>query len=401
LLTSHERLNQAEHQLNAVRAEAPFNDDIQSAWAGLQVARDHPRAAFEEYSLISIDRPTSVDANVGRGRTLLSLNEFAQSKPILPPLLATYPDNKSVQNYAEDLENYGRPFYKIETIFGRGGAVNNGADSLVDAVIYSAPLTNLLNDHFRLLSHLVYASGDTSDGVTASRSRLGIGMDYRARDLNAQVEIDHTLNDPNTNGIALTLGWNISDAWNLQAAVDTNTINLPAAALLEDITAKEAKLNLTWIKNESRKVGGELSSMRFSDSNVRNMANIWWTERWISTPVFKFDTKLYLSTSTNSEPNRDYFNPLRDENLDLELKAEYLTWHRYRRSFKQRAIVDVGHYWQQGFGSGEAAGLRYEHEWKLENETEITYGVGRNFQPYDGVREYRKYIYLNLSGRIK
>lgn len=404
LETSHERLDRAEDHLKIVRAQAPFNNDIRSAWGALEVARDHPRAALDEFSLMSIDHPNSVDATVGRGETLLSLNEFAQAKPLLPPLLEANPENKAIHNYAEKLENYGRPFYKIETTFGQG-AVVNGADSLVDVIIYSAPLANLLSDHsadhFRLLSHLAYARGETPDNVTASRSRLGVGLDYRARDINVEAEVNHTLNHPNSNGMVVQLGWNLSDAWLMQAAVDTNSINLPAVALAEDITAKEARLNVTWSKNESRKAGAGLSSMRFSDNNVRNLADIWWMERWISSPVFKFDTRLSLATSTNSEPDRRYFNPLRDEGVNLELKAEWLTWRNYRRSFIQRGIVDAGQYWQSGFGSGETAGLRYEHQWNFENEMEITYGVGRNFQPYDGVREYRKYVYLNLSGRIK
>lgn len=400
LETSHDRLDRAEDHLKTVRAQAPFNNDIRSAWGYLQLMRDHPRASLEEYSVMSIDHPTSVEAIVGRGEALLSLNEFAQAKPLLPPLLFPNVDNKAVHNYAERLENYGKPFYRISSTFGRG-AVNNGADSYVDAAIYSAPLTNVLNDRFRLLSHLVYATGETADNVTASRSRLGIGLDYRSRDITAEAEVNHTLNRANSNGMALALGWNISDAWTTRLALDTNTINLPAAALLEDVTAKELKMNLTWSLNESRSIGGEISTMRFSDNNVRDIASLSWTERWVSTPVFKFGTLLYLGTSRNSEVDRDYFNPESDVDLDLELKAEWLNWRNYRRSFKQRAAVSVGQYWQSGFGSGAAGGLRYEHEWKFENEMEVTYGIGRNFQPYDGVREYRKYVYLNLSGRIK
>jgi|GEM_PF-5698758 len=401
--TYHDRLDKAEDQLKIVRAQAPFNNNVWSSWALLQSVREHPRAALDEFSLMAIDNPDSFDATVGRGEALLSLNEFAQAKPLLPPLLAANPENKEVFDYAEKLKNYDRPFYKIESTFGQG-EVPNGADSVVDAIIYSAPLTNVLGgysgDHFRLLSHLVYARGDTPDDVTVSRTRLGVGLDYRARDFSAEAEINHTLNNPHSNGIALRLDWAISDAWQMQAAVDTNTIDLPAEALAADITAKEVKLNLTWVKNESRKAGGDISSTRFSDSNVRRMADIWWMERWISTPVFKFDTRLSFATSTNSEPNRNYFNPERDREVDLELKAEWLNWRHYRRSFTQGAVVNVGNYWQQGFGSGATAGIRYEHQWTFENEMEITYGVGRNFQPYDGIREFRNFIYLNLSGRI-
>ncbi len=400
LQTTNDRLDMAEENLSVVRAQAPFNNDIRLAWAALQVAREHPRAALGEYSSMLIDHPSSVEAQVGRGGTLLTLNEFTQAKALsaTPFLLEVAPGDKAVPNLVRKLEDYGRPFYQIQSTFGQG-SVNNGADSFIDARLYSAPLA--FNEHVRLFSQLLYANGETLDNNSASRSRLGVGFDYRSRDVDAAIEVDHSLNQPHSNGVILTLGWNISDAWQAGAAIDTNFIDLPAEALAQDISARQAQLNLNWSKNESRKIGGVLSSTRFSDSNVRNIATLTWMERWVSKPIFKFDTLLYLGTSSNSALDRAYFNPSRDRDMSLELTGEWLTWRRYLRSFKQRASVTLGQYWQNGFGSGQAAGIRYEHEWSLENDTLITYGIGRSFQPYDGAREFRKYIYLNLSGRIK
>ncbi|MEO6353424.1 MAG: hypothetical protein ABIO19_16295, partial [Burkholderiaceae bacterium] len=317
----------------------------------------------------------------------------------LPPLLAQHAENKAVQNYARKLANYDRPFYKVESTIGRG-ATGSGADSVTDAALYSEPLSGSLGDHVRVLSHLTRADGETGN-QNASRTRLGVGLDYRARDISVEAELNRTLDDSHAGGVALALSWDLSDAWSGHVALDTNIIDLPAAALAGGVTAEGLKLGMSWSLNESRKAGGELSTIQFSDGNTRDMARIWWQERWISGPVFKLDSILGLSSSRNSQSDRNYFNPSRDAELGLEIKAEWLTWRRYQRSFKQRAGLALGQYWQDGFDRGLTAGLRYEHEWRQDDAWEFTYGLGRSFHPYDGNREYRNYLLLNLSGRFK
>ncbi|WP_165795086.1 poly-beta-1,6 N-acetyl-D-glucosamine export porin PgaA [Solimicrobium silvestre] len=410
---SEDHLNLAEERLTTLHAQAPFNNDIRTSWASLLLARDHPHAALDEYSMMVLDVPSSLDANIGRGEILLSQNELSQAKNILPPLIDNYPENKVVLHYSRQLESYSQPFYRIETTIGRGAA-QGGADSVASAIIYSAPFNlepnpesnefatdSWSSNRFRLFTQLSYAEGETVNNVNASRSRLSAGMDYRASDITAEASVNHTVNDNRNNGIALAMSLTISDNWHTRAAVDTNIIDLPAAALNLGVTAKQETLEIDWSKNESRKAGGELSSTQFSDSNVRDFAHLWWQERWISEPVFKLDTVLGVSASTNSQMNLAYFNPPHDKELDLDIKGDWLTWRHYQRSFKQRFDFSVGQYSQSGFGSGATAGLRYEHEWAFENELAFTYGLGRNFHPYDGEREYRNYIYLNLSGRIK
>ena len=400
LQMDQQRFDQAEVSLTALHAQVPFSNEIRFAWARLQVDREHPRAALDDYSSLLVDYPTLAQAAIGQGEVLLSLNEFAQAKALLPALLENYPEENAVQNFAEKLTSYDQPFYKIESMFGRG-PTHIGADSLTDAIIYSTPFTEASNDRMRLLSHLVYAEGETTNNGKASRSRLGVGLDYRERDIDLQAEVNHTLDHPNLNGMALDLSWSLSDAWHAQAQLDSNVIDLPAQALAENLTAKAATLKLTWTLNESRNAGAEISSVRFSDGNLRTLTDLWWMQRWVSGPVFKLQTQLDLSASENSELNRAYFNPVRDTDLNLDIKAEWLTWQRYERSFKQRLDVSVGQYNQTGFNSGISAGLRYEHEWTPDHETLLSYGIGREFRPYNGIRNYRNYIYLNLSGRIK
>ena len=404
ILITHSRLDEAEHRLVRLRAFVPFNSDIRATWAALQTARDRPHGALDEFSLLYLDQPDSVDAGLGKADSLLELNELVQAENVLAQVQVDSPENRNVQNFATRVGLYDSPSYRLETTWGNGVA-SSTADSLTDAYIYSSPIGSAdhawMNDHFRLLAHLETAEGDLIDGSSVKRSRLGVGVDYRASDFTVDAEVSHTLNDATNNGAQVALNWTASDTWHEVLSLDTNVINLPAPALAEGLTAKQLDGRLDWSMNESHKAGAELSSMRFSDDNTRDMAGLWWMNRWISGPVTKLDTVLNWETSHNTETGRAYFNPVRDDGLGLAFKLEWLTWQHYLQSMKQRVDFSVGEYRQSGFNSGNTAGIRYEHEWRLERDFSIAYGLGRNFQPYDGIRQYRDYIYLNLSGHIK
>lgn len=392
-----EQPEEAEWRLSDMRSRAPFNAEVRAAWASLQAAREHPRTALEEFNLLLADAPKSRDAALGRAELLLALHQLTQARPEVARLQTAYPESRAVQNLQARLKNYEAPFLRVETVIGRGG-VAAGADSVYDAALYSSPLTNSLGDRFRVFTHLARADGGD---VGVTRSRAGVGLDYRSPDVLAEAEVNRTIDGFSRSGVALSLSWNLSDQWQARAALDTNMIDLPAQALLASLDGKSLKASLQWTQNESRQAGGELSTLRFSDGNVRNAAQVWWRERLISRPVFKLDALIAASTSTNDTSGRAYFNPERDQELSVGLKAEWLTWRRYQRSFKQGLGVKWGQYRQSGFAGGAVADLHYEHDWNLDNVAGLKYGVGRSFHPYDGVRDYRSYAYLNLYWHIQ
>jgi biofilm PGA synthesis protein PgaA len=83
------------------------------------------------------------------------------------------------------------------------------------------------------------------------------------------------------------------------------------------------------------------------------------------------------------------------------MKAEWLTWRRYQRSFKQRMAATVGQYWQAGYASGTSADLYYEHEWSWDDVKGLRYGLGHTFRPYDGKRDSRNYGSFGFYGRFQ
>jgi len=394
----NDRLAQAETRLAELRAMAPFNADIRMAWASLQAAREHPRAALEEYNLLLVDQPKSLDAAIGRAETQLSVDELAAAQAALPGLVAESPENSGVRRLARRLENYESPYFRATATVGRGAAAL-GAESIYEAALYSAPLSASLGERFRVFSQVARANGANQENGE-SRTRMAAGVDYRAQDFTAEAAVTKSTGALSVGGAALKLGRSLSDTWRAGVEVDTNVVDLPAAAMREGVQGKSLKLDLTWILNESRQAGGDLQRLRYSDGNVRDTVAFWWRERWIAGPVFKLDSALRLATTGNSAGARAYFNPDRDAELSLQLAGEWLTWRHYQRWFKQRVVLGVGQYRQSGYGSGRTADLRYEHEWSRDDRLGLQYGAGRSFHPYDGNRDYRSYLYVTLFGRF-
>jgi biofilm PGA synthesis protein PgaA len=116
--------------------------------------------------------------------------------------------------------------------------------------------------------------------------------------------------------------------------------------------------------------------------------------------VYRLTLTGALYASRNSAAATPYFNPSRDFSPTLEFENEWLQWRRYTRAFRHRLVVSVGNYWQQAFGNGSVAGVRYEQEWEADDRVSVRYGIGRSRHPYDGVQTLRSYGYLHLNWRF-
>lgn len=395
-----DRLEQAQQRLAELRALAPDNAGIREAWAALQSARERPREALEEFTLLHLDDPQSPGAAIGRANTLLALNRLDEAREASLPLLTNYPENKAVRNLEREIASYDSLHLKLETTLGRGASVA-GAEAIVDATLYSSPLTNSIGSQYRVFSRVSHTEGETATESPVSRTRAGAGIDYRMGDIQAEIEVNHAAGDAARNGLAGALSWSLSDAWQVHAAVDTNINDLPAAAFYEDITGRAVRAGVAWSAHESRKAGAEVANIRFSDDNKRDALRLWWSERWISGPRFKLDTTFAFAASRNSLEGTSYFNPERDHETSVTVAGEWLGWRRYQQAFRQRLSLTAGHYSQQGFSGGLVGDLRYEHDWRKDPSLSLRYGIGHAFHPYDGEREHRNYAFLNLYWRMK
>jgi biofilm PGA synthesis protein PgaA len=402
-----DRPQEAEARLKLLLERAPDNQDVRAAWASLQAARGRPRAALDEFMVLQVDSPASITAALGRGNMLLALNEYGAARSILPPLLETSPERRSIQDFARRIDLYGSPQLRVETNIGRG-AEAAGAESVFDAALYSAALTETLGERYRVFTHVsrsqstIRSAGPgNADGDFVPRTRGGVGVNYRSQAITAEAQVNRAVTTAAKTGLAAAVAWTPNDPWSARAVLDTNVNDLPPAAFRERTTGKLLKLEASWSAKEARRIGGDISHLRFSDGNNRNAGQAWWTERWVTGPVFKLDTTLGLYGSRNSARDRPYFNPTRDRQASVSARAEWLTARRYARSFRQRVIGTGGMYWQEGFDRGRTGDLRYEHEWSGSDAVALRYGVGRSVHPYDGNPEGRNYGYFVVNWVIQ
>lgn len=400
-----EHLDDAEQRLTVLRTQAPFNNDVRLAWAILQNARDHKQAALEEYRLLQVDHPTVVDAITGGAETLLALNDVQRAQALVAPLQSVEPDNRSVRDFDKKRVLYSAPLIKSDVVIGRGAAAA-GAESVVDVSGYSVPIGFLADGDIRALAHVARAQGTLKASAAnaaheVERTRIGAGISYRSPSLVLDAELDHAAGKAAATGVALAASTVLSDTWQATLSADTNLNTLAAAAFEAGITAKQIQASTSWSANESRKAGVDVSLVRFSDGNQRPGLRLWWNERWISGPIFRFDTTTALSAAHNRAIATPYFNPRSEQEITVAAKAEWLTWQRYERHFRQRLTLQGGQYHQAGFSRSAVADLHYDHEWALGEALALTYGIGHSFHPYDGVREQRRYGYLTLNWSLK
>ncbi len=403
IYTDH--LDEAEQRLTVLRTQAPFNNDVRLAWAILQNARDHQQAALDEFRLLQVDHPAYVDAITGGAELLLAQNGIQQAQAWIAPLRQLDPDSRHLQQFDKKLALTSAPSLRSEIVIGRGAAAA-GAESVFDATGYSAPLSTIADGNIRALAHLARAQGTLkpTQGNPArdvERTRIGAGVSYRSPSLVLDAELNHAAGNAASTGAAISVAAGRSDAWRASLSADTNLNTLAAAAINAGITAKQITAGTTWSANEARKVGAEISLVRFSDGNRRPGARLWWNERWMSGPVFKFDTTTSFAATRNHAIATPYFNPRSEQEITVAAKAEWLNWQNYERHFKQKLALQGGQYRQAGFDRGAVADLRYEHEWALGQTLALTYGIGHSFHPYDGVREQRRYGYLTLNWILK
>jgi biofilm PGA synthesis protein PgaA len=374
---------------------APFNLDARLARGELLQFREQPRAAQEQYASVLVDDPANLFAAAGIAETALALNDLKTAKTRMQALTKTYPENREIQRVQQQLHAYQQPILTVVSEAGRsptGGGRRGNQDWLVDALLHSGPF----KQHWRAFAHTFNAESDFSN-VTGTRRRIGIGGEYRAPAWQVSGELNQDQTRLDNFGVSVSAAWLPTDQWKLDLEFESNSNDIPLQASAAGIDMQALRLGMAYNHNESRSLRTNLAYAWFSDSNRRIEVGADWQERWWSGPVYKLDTRLSISASDNSLTNAVYFNPRRDFSSDIQIINEWTLWRNYRRSFKHRLIIGAGNYWQQDFGAKFSTGLRYEHEWNLDNYRSLNYGIVYERHPFDGEINERTGLFLNLT----
>lgn len=389
-----ERPWQAETSFRGLTSLAPLNSGFRSGLAETMKLREKPDEALGRYRETLVDHPDDVAARAGYAGALFDAGEIRAGRELTDRLQAEAPESIAVRNAVTQRDTLRAPRLDIDADGGQGhgSSVLADRDWRVDAKL-SSPLWD---DSWRLFLRQVFARGDTSLG-NADLSRTGIGVEYLQGRWQASAELHQADKGRYRTGVALGLDYRASDAWRLSARFDSNSLETPWKARLANVGARSLEFGGTYVVNESRAFEGRLQRMDFSDGNSRDALGLSWRERLVSGPRFQLEGTLSGETARYARQDVAYFAPRGESALQLGLTGKYLGWKRDDRRFSQVVGIEAGSYRQQGFGSGGLWSLRYGHEWVFGRSATLSYGLGIASHPYDGVRERRRFVYLNLS----
>ncbi|HEY4732788.1 MAG TPA: hypothetical protein VIH66_06030, partial [Gammaproteobacteria bacterium] len=375
---------------------APYNTDIRSAHADVSFYRGWLRQALSDYELTLAADPGHVGARSGHANALLNLYEFRQADTEIQLLDDEYPGDKAVVGLQRLWELHNMRELRVDVARGLNSGFQEGSDDLtLDAYLYARPQRY----HYRpfVLGHLGRARFPQGN---VTYRRYGAGLEYRRRDVELTGELTTGPGDYDETGVGARLNWMPDDYWRFDFTADSYSNDIPLRARLDDIDGWSASLNTAYRYSESRRLDLRLHRIEFSDDNLRSGGTFTYMERLVTGPRYKLDGTLELSVSQNTRDDAPYFNPARDAFQGITLTNEWLTSRRYTRALRQRLGFGIGSYHQTGFGTRGTWNARYEHDWEINDQFNLMYGISRSRHIYDGDSELRAQIDLSLAWRF-
>lgn len=387
-------LDDAEEQFVWLNDNAAYNMDLKNELANIYYWRGWPRKAQQEYDIGLNQNPKHLGLRFGQSRNWLELREYQKAEQSISELYQTYPEDKGIakQKQLWDIHNMREFRTKVNHSDSSGSNVNGSRGLDIDSYLFSSPI----NDNYRAYLHQRHSQAKFEEG-DGQLNHLGMGVEYRAPDLVLAGELHHNNYEDNRAGISVFGQYEFDDYLSSAVTLESLSRDTPLRALNQGIYAKSAAIATQYRWDESRTVGMNLSYLDFSDNNERTSIGGFWKERWYNQYNYKFSTRVDLFSSNNTEEDTIYFNPDSDFSGSIALENDWLTWREYDSAFYQRLVLSSGFYDQQHFSNGNTWGLQYEHRWLAQKRFELSYGVRRAKNRYDGDDEYSWDLYSALN----
>jgi biofilm PGA synthesis protein PgaA len=386
-----DQLPAAERELRALREAVPFSSAVRAAWVSLLSSRDQPRVAYDEARRLQIDDPDYHGAEVLLSGLAFDLQRWKEARDRLSTLIARNPDDKALQRQQDAMRRHDAWTLRVESLVTHTSGPDPKEPSFL-AQLYGPPLA----ENWRPFFFDAFVPANAREGAPL-RNRVGAGVEWREGDWTASADVGHDNAGVRRESVELRLARALSDHHQVALDYQNNTRELSVRAFVNGIYANSLGGAYTYSRNESRKWIATLRETRFSDGNRRGEAGVEWRERLHADARWRVDASLAAGATRNSEDDRPYFNPRRDESVQAGAAAERLEWREYARAFRQRLAGSVGLYHQAGFRALPYGEVRYSHEWDARDAWNVVYGVGYAVHPYDGVQERAPFAFLTLA----
>ncbi len=361
-------------------------------------ARRWPRLATEEGEIAASLAPDQLDSQIALIEIAIANERYAEAQRLMDALLARYPESLAVQHLARDLKASRRWLLEVESrpsTSDGGGANATGRAFEATGRLTSPPI----DDNWRIFAVTNYANAHPPEGFV-DRSQAGAGVEWRSPSLTGTIYAASSWGTLARGAGGATLDWNATDQLRLAAAAELFSWDTPIRALYYGIRADEYSLKATYRWHESRSVAATVAYLPFTDGNRRLAGGLAYRERLVNQPGFDLTGRADAYASSNSRGDAAYYNPRRDLSLTAGATAEHQVWRHYDRSFVQALTIDAGLYAERGYTNDWIATLNYEHRWRFDPLTAVTYGAGLARRVYDGSVENSLFFVIRLTQRI-
>ncbi|MDR2878063.1 MAG: poly-beta-1,6 N-acetyl-D-glucosamine export porin PgaA [Chromatiales bacterium] len=394
-------LADAERRIDPLAEAAPLNAELRTARATIWLWRGWPRQALAEYDAAIAAIPANqADAIAGRGHALLELDDYRGAEQALQDLKLVSPDSSTTRQLTRDLELGRMNVLRLQAQRMESSGSQQGNESLgFDGWLHG----ELMSYHYRPFLHYHFQRAKFPEG-TALYRRAGVGIEYRARDVLLDAEINRNVSTADAKvGIAANARWTPSDHWSFSAGADSQSNDVPLRGRFnEGIDGWSTNLGVDWRAHELRSAHAGVGVSRFSDGNRRDFAQLQGTQRIFTRPHYRMDGVLgaYASRNSRNDAAVSYFNPRSDYSADFTLDNEWLQYRHYSHTFRHHLALTAGNYYQQNFGSDMTWALHYEQRWSPHDRFDLGYGLMRARRVYDGAAEYQTTLLADLTWRF-
>ncbi|RQS21593.1 poly-beta-1,6 N-acetyl-D-glucosamine export porin PgaA [Burkholderia sp. Bp8992] len=390
IFTGH--VNEGIAALEQLEQQVPFNAEVRAAHADAVSGQAHPRQAISMYRASLTDHPDSVEMLAGLGRASLTADDYATAKTVDQTLGNTFPDSGAVRGFKRDYNAYRSPVFTTDLSFEHGNSALADNSFTSDSYVYSPPF----GDNWRVFSHTFYGFAQT-DGGHVSRTRTGVGGDYRRGPLTVLGEVTRSIGADGRTGGRGTIAYALNDYWTVSAGLDTNDNSLPWKAYAAHIWGRSANAEVVYRQNDRREVRLSYGVSRYSDSNLHQEITATATQRVYTSAKQLVNVSLNLGTDSNTRKDAPYFSPGRDYAAAATVMHQLTLWKKGDMSLQQRVSASGGVYNERGFGTSPLWSARLEHAWTFKHDITLSYGVEVSSHAYDGQRERSETGFLSLN----
>ncbi|TDA43727.1 poly-beta-1,6 N-acetyl-D-glucosamine export porin PgaA [Burkholderia pyrrocinia] len=378
--------------LEKLEKEVPFNAEVRAAHADAVSGQSHPRQAIAMYRASLTDHPDNVEMLAGLGRASLTADDYATAKSVDQTFGNTFPDSGSVRAFKRDYNAYRSPLFTTDLSFEHGNSALADNSFSSDSYVYSQPF----GDNWRVFSHTFFGHAQTDAG-SVSRTRTGVGGDYRHGPLTIQGEVTRSFGSDGRTGGRGSITYNLNDYWTVSGALDSNDNSLPWKAYLAHIWGRSANVEVVYRQNDRREVRLSYGVSRYSDSNLHQEISATGTQRVYTSANQLVNVSLNLGTDSNTRRDAPYFSPGRDYAAAATVMHQLTLWKKGDMSLQQRLSASGGVYNERGFGTSPLWSARLAHTWTFKHDITLTYGVEVSSHAYDGQRERSETGFLSLN----